>query len=336
MKNICIAGLALVLSVAAFTACQNDHAKHAAPATAAAGQYICPMNCEKGKTYDKPGSCPVCRMDLKILEAAVAANTAEYFIAFAANPAQLEAGKAGMLSFTPKIKGNESALVPLDLVHERKMHLILVNDDLTWFDHLHPEYQANGSYDLTVMSKQDYVSKGQSGINLTTLPSGGKYLAFADFQPTGGLNQVHKTEIEVAGAKNKASAPATAPRMKTRTDGYEVTLDAHDGSLVSGHPTHVHVEISKDGKPVMPDAIENYLGAKAHAILIEQTTKEFLHVHPESAGDVLEMSTTFAKAGLYRCWIQFQTAGKVHTADFVIKVADHDDKASHGGHEQAH
>ena len=28
--------------------------------------YQCPMDCEKGKTYDKEGSCPVCKMDLKV------------------------------------------------------------------------------------------------------------------------------------------------------------------------------------------------------------------------------------------------------------------------------
>jgi len=27
--------------------------------------YQCPMDCEKGKTYDKPGKCPVCEMDLE-------------------------------------------------------------------------------------------------------------------------------------------------------------------------------------------------------------------------------------------------------------------------------
>jgi len=27
--------------------------------------YSCPMNCEGGKTYDKPGQCPVCGMDLE-------------------------------------------------------------------------------------------------------------------------------------------------------------------------------------------------------------------------------------------------------------------------------
>lgn len=26
--------------------------------------YACPMDCEKGKTYDAPGKCPVCEMDL--------------------------------------------------------------------------------------------------------------------------------------------------------------------------------------------------------------------------------------------------------------------------------
>ena len=26
------------------------------------------MDCEKGKLYDQPGSCPVCKMDLKAVE----------------------------------------------------------------------------------------------------------------------------------------------------------------------------------------------------------------------------------------------------------------------------
>ena len=31
----------------------------------ASNVYQCPMDCEKGKTYDVAGSCPVCKMDLK-------------------------------------------------------------------------------------------------------------------------------------------------------------------------------------------------------------------------------------------------------------------------------
>ncbi len=33
--------------------------------TQTAAVYQCPMDCEKGKTYDKPGKCPVCEMDLE-------------------------------------------------------------------------------------------------------------------------------------------------------------------------------------------------------------------------------------------------------------------------------
>lgn len=35
----------------------------------ASAKYQCPMKCEGDKTYDKPGQCPVCNMDLKKLEA---------------------------------------------------------------------------------------------------------------------------------------------------------------------------------------------------------------------------------------------------------------------------
>ena len=30
--------------------------------------YQCPMDCEDGKTYDEPGTCPVCKMDLQELK----------------------------------------------------------------------------------------------------------------------------------------------------------------------------------------------------------------------------------------------------------------------------
>ncbi|MCV6630354.1 MAG: hypothetical protein OIF50_10930 [Flavobacteriaceae bacterium] len=33
-----------------------------------AGIYQCPMDCEKGKTYEAAGTCPVCKMDLALNE----------------------------------------------------------------------------------------------------------------------------------------------------------------------------------------------------------------------------------------------------------------------------
>jgi len=40
-----------------------DHKEHKGEEMAHTFQ--CPMDCEKGKTYEAKGSCPVCKMDLK-------------------------------------------------------------------------------------------------------------------------------------------------------------------------------------------------------------------------------------------------------------------------------
>lgn len=37
----------------------------------AAATYQCPMQCEGDKTYDEPGECPICKMDLKEVKKAV-------------------------------------------------------------------------------------------------------------------------------------------------------------------------------------------------------------------------------------------------------------------------
>ncbi|WP_178986060.1 SCO family protein [Winogradskyella helgolandensis] len=65
MKNlkIILSTFVLILSI---TACNSDKTKNTAADLAV---FQCPMQCEGDKTYDKEGSCPVCKMDLKLLEA---------------------------------------------------------------------------------------------------------------------------------------------------------------------------------------------------------------------------------------------------------------------------
>src|SRR5690606_7367004 len=44
---------------------KHDHKQHTKKAEINGnGIYYCPMHCEGDKTYDKPGDCPVCGMDL--------------------------------------------------------------------------------------------------------------------------------------------------------------------------------------------------------------------------------------------------------------------------------
>lgn len=52
MKKILFAGI-ILLSIA-ISSCGSGEKK----------VYQCPMKCEGDKTYDAPGKCPVCQMDL--------------------------------------------------------------------------------------------------------------------------------------------------------------------------------------------------------------------------------------------------------------------------------
>lgn len=48
------------------TACGNNNSTN--KQTNEKEKYQCPMKCEGEKTYDKPGQCPVCKMDLEKVE----------------------------------------------------------------------------------------------------------------------------------------------------------------------------------------------------------------------------------------------------------------------------
>jgi uncharacterized paraquat-inducible protein A len=70
--------LALCLGAAVtVTSCKDKEQKHSeesymqedtANEQASMDVYQCPMDCEKGKTYDEEGKCPVCGMALKKVE----------------------------------------------------------------------------------------------------------------------------------------------------------------------------------------------------------------------------------------------------------------------------
>lgn len=323
-KNLRQVLFATILS-AAFFACSNDGKNNGAGGDSTASMnseshqhaYRCPMNCEKGKTYDKPGKCPVCGMNLEHFDGGED-NGLTYKMAYASNPAALTAGQPATLSFTPKVVGKETENVALDLQHEKKIHLIVVSDDLSYFEHIHPEYQADGSYQISVLGKgQNYAN--DAGKHETRFENGGNYLLFADYKPTGGAHQVEKVPIKVAGPE-KAKVSFSGNKLSGTSGAYTVTLNPTTGKLFTGAQLHIEAAVKKDGKEIDANSLENYLGAKAHMVVLSLDDKEYLHVHPEVVSGKFDLHTTFKKPGIYRGWIQFQNEGKVHTIDFTMNV----------------
>ncbi len=262
--------------------------------------YACPMKCEGEKTYPVAGKCPVCGMNLEPVTGAAASIV--YQMQMTNTPQSAAAGTPVKLSFTPRIKGNETTQVPLDEVHEKKLHVIVVSKDLGWYDHIHPEYQSDGSYSLE-----------------ETFPAGGEYVIFADYQPTGAGNQVERMTINVSGTPKK-SETFTTQSLTTQTDGYKVELKPTTDKFLTNNMNHLGVEVTEKGKPVTN--FETVMGAKGHLVVISGDGEKYLHVHPDEVEGKLDLHAQFEQPGIYRAFFQFQTNGKLHTSYFTLDVKE--------------
>ncbi len=94
--------------------------------------YACPMHPEvTGKEGDE---CPKCGMKLEHNDNAGAPSNVK--MQFTTNPATVNPNEDVILSIIPKLKDNDKEQVALDIEHEKKIYLIVVSDDLSYFDHI--------------------------------------------------------------------------------------------------------------------------------------------------------------------------------------------------------
>ncbi|MCD1116732.1 heavy metal-binding domain-containing protein [Chryseobacterium turcicum] len=301
MKRLIHTLLGVTVCLATLSACNNVETKKSKEMTNHEhtdnkSAYACPMHSEvTGKQGEK---CHICGMDLKAVNPD---NANPYQVQLTSFPQNIEAGKPTKLTLA--IKQNEKN-VPLDISHEMKLHVMVVNEDLTWFHHIHPEEQADGAHAVT-----------------ETFPNGGKYLIFSDFKPTGGEQTLNKQEIEVQG-KNIPLNNDISTKYVSKVDGFTVTL-INGSDFKTNKTQHLEIAIEKDGKKLNENDLQQYLGASAHIVMIGKVDKEFLHIHPVSDKRFpIFAQTHIEKPGVYRMWAQFKIDGTVHTADFTVEVAE--------------
>jgi hypothetical protein len=99
-----------------------------------------------------------------------------------------------------------------------------------------------------------------------------------------------------------------------------ISLDASKLQAGAMQPLIVTIEDALTGAPV--NDLEPYLGAGAHLLVVAQDLTEVVHGHPteEGRGPAVTFRPLLPRAGVYKAWIQFQRAGRVSTAAFVIDV----------------
>jgi hypothetical protein len=289
--------------------CSSDSAKTSADTTTTAADkpahggahiYQCPMHPDV--VSDRPGTCPKCGMALEHTDNATGSGRT-FEMQLVATPAAPEAGKPVRLAFRPVDKASPEAPVPLALVHEKKIHLIIVSKDLSEFFHEHPTFGADGTY------TQDF-----------TFKTGGDYVLFQDYTPEGDRHQLGRQDLTVSGPKRPAVTFGKDVTTWQNAAGYSAELTLDRPAQV-GAPLAVKTTIKKGGQPVTD--LENYLGALGHMVVISEDTKQYLHVHPldqADTGPAVGFQTMFEQPGGYRVFLQFQHAGQIQTADFVLNV----------------
>ncbi|MCL1470300.1 hypothetical protein [Argonema antarcticum] len=199
------------------------------------------------------------------------------------------------------------AITKFDTFQEKIMHLIVVSDDLQFFDHLHPTYKQNGRFEVTA-----------------NFPRSGQYTFFADYKPSGQNEQVSVLKKGVPGAT--PSAPAIDLNTAKTFGDTKVNITFSKPKLKAGEEVHAIFNLKNTSNNQPVTNLQPYLGERGHLVIVKQssnlTKADYIHAHAmkhDSGGEVHFM-TKFPQPGKYKLWGQFNRNGKVVTADFWVNV----------------
>jgi heavy metal-binding protein len=291
--------------------------------------WVCPMHPDY--TMDIAGKCPRCGMDLV---KAAPFDVRDYQLDFRTVPAVVKPGQKTKLLFRIFHPGTGEAIKKFEVVHERQYHLFVISQDMEYFQHIHPEEQADGTWSIDV-----------------TLPKAGYYKILSDFMPGGGSSQFIARPLVTAGYAGDlagASAHLVPDTVSSKTvDGMTATLTYDPTVFSAGQYVHLnfHLTDAATSRPITD--LQTYLGAFGHTLIMSEDMVDYVHSHPLDIlakqdddsgtpqfaippGSDLEKlrggpDVTFEglmpKPGRFRAWTQFRRNDKIYTFAFTFNVA---------------
>ena len=322
---------AAVLGVLAGTARGQDAllAPAAPPSPDERIAYMCPIHSDY--TSDIAGRCP---RDGMALVRATPFDVRDYGMEFFTEPRVVTAGESATLRFAIRHPASGELVREFAMVHDRRYHLFVVSQDMEYFEHIHPEQEADGTWTIDV-----------------TLPRDGYYKVLSDFVPSGGTAQFIARPLVTRGYDGDLvddGARLVPDTMLTKTVGdLSATLTFDPPTFVAGLYGHLnfHLSDTATGEPVTD--LQAYLGAFGHTLILNEELTEYVHSHPidlsagfdEEAGPMLFMipmgvdaetlrggpEVTFdglmPRAGRYRAFTQFRRHDEIRTFVFTFEVA---------------
>jgi hypothetical protein len=209
-----------------------------------------------------------------------------------------------------------------DVVHEKKLHLIVIRSDRTHFQHLHP----------TLNEKT-----GRFVLANFTLPTDGVYRIFADFTPSNGqmgpdnmkLPVATYQDVNVGDLSKYHPEPISQDSLISADNGIKTKLKMFSQKESKAHESHgghespnVTVTLSRGGKPFTK--LQQFLGSLGHMVVIGPNL-EYVHAHVLNEDVNNQIGTIgffieFPVAGKYRLFLQTQASGKVNTTEYTVSA----------------
>ena len=220
------------------------------------------------------------------------------------NAASLKPGEVSLAFKLYGVDTHEFGPDDLKVAHEKLMHLILVRDDITGFQHVHPEYQ-NGRWRV-----------------MATIPNQGAYQMYVDVEPKEEDPVTLRVPLTIGGATQQAQFPSVSTGMSANVGGIQVTLELTSPLKTKEHTT-LTFALTQNGKPVAQ--IDPYLGAFGHVVVLRHTdADDYLHGHPitetkPTDGKVV-FESEFPIKGTYTLFAQFSINGQVKTFPITVSV----------------
>jgi len=208
-----------------------------------------------------------------------------------------------------------------DVDMQRRMHLIVVSDDLTQFMHVHPSLQADGTFRIT-----------------TTFPRPGVYHLYADAVPHGFGHSVFRFDVPIDATTPQTRSESFSPTTVASVGPYRVRLSTDE--LKAGVDNPMLIAITKSGEPASD--LHPYLGAYAHIVAIGVKDLSYTHIHAMdmnamvSGGSIdsdssmatnatvpatMDIHVTLPRPGLYKVWVQFMGGSHLYVAPLVVSVS---------------
>ena len=291
--------------------------------------WTCPMH--NDYTMEVGGKCPRCGMDLVH---AAPFDVRDYRLDFRTVPSVVRTGQKAQLRFQVFHPGTGQPVRKFESVHERQYHLFVISQDMTHFEHIHPEQQADGTWLIDV-----------------TLPKAGYYKVLSDFMPTGGASQFIARPLVTAGYAGDLAGDSSHlvadTRLTKTVDDLTATVTYDPQRFTVGLYGHLnfHLTDTATGKPVTD--LQTYLGAFGHTLIMSEDMADYVHSHPLDilaqpdddggppqflippgadleairGGPDVTFEGLMPKPGMYRAWTQFRRSNKIHTFAFTFQVA---------------